>query len=110
MNYLDATLGPISSLIRPHLTVVGMALASVLLAIFAVPIRKHVRKSTKALPFVGRLSVFILLAAFGYGALTVMLGQFAAHLLARLDGVWLAPVVTAAFLGLGVLAEREGHL
>jgi hypothetical protein len=51
--------------------------------------------------------VFVLLCAFGYGALSIYAAKFVKMLLGQLDNLWLAPVIVVSFLVIGLLAEHK---
>ena len=99
-----------STALRPHLSQITLAFSATLLAIFGNDINGSVKDLVKDSPFPVRLLVFILLVAFGYGALTLAISHFLAYVLAGTDNLWLSPIVVAAFVLVGFLAEHKKHI
>jgi hypothetical protein len=110
VSILAAVIAPVSGFVRSHLTFTCMAMSATLVAIYSGTAIRLIGHAVGRLPFLGRLTVFVLWCAFGYGLVTVTVGSLTARALARLDNVWLAPAVVGLFLALGLAAEREGHL
>jgi len=110
MNIVLSLVGRLSSALRPHVRGVALAIVAALLVVYGNDINRAVKRRFRDRPFVVRTAVFVLLSAFGYGALTVYAAPVLARWLAGLSGAWLAPVVLAAFLALGVLAERKHQI
>ncbi|MFW5858249.1 MAG: DUF3392 domain-containing protein [Planctomycetota bacterium] len=107
MAYVVRFVESLSQVLRPHLGEVAMALVATLLVVYGNEINAAVKRRVIAWPFVVRLAVFVLLCAVGYGAIIIFVSPLVAKGLARLGGVWLAPLVAAAFLVVGILAERK---
>ena len=99
-----------SSALRPHLSNIMFAYSATLLAIFGGNINGLVRDWVKHLNFLIRLLAFIALVAFGYGALTLFLSHLMVQCIAKIDDVFLSPILILAFILLGVLAEEKRHI
>lgn len=95
---------------RPYLTQVALAISSTLLAIYGGDINGWFKDLVKGYPFVLRVLAFVLLVAFGYGALGLAMAHFLAVLLGMLANVILAPVICLVFLLIGLLAEEKRHI
>ena len=102
MNALAHIAMAISDLIHPYLTQVALALVATLLFIYGENIHALVKRPIAKQHFLVRVSILIVVCAFGYGALSV--------LLASLDRVSLAPVVCFCFVIVGILAERKRQI
>jgi hypothetical protein len=57
-----------------------------------------------------RTSAFVLLCSFGYGMLTVIITPSVAQLLRYFGDQYVAVVVLASFMTIGVLAERKKYM
>jgi uncharacterized membrane protein len=95
---------------QPHLHNITLALMATLLVIYGNDINRLVKSWLKSYPRLIRLIGFVLMCAFGYGALTVLLTPLLANWLTLLSVKWLAPMVVATFLLVGWLAERKHQL
>ncbi|ATC94158.1 DUF3392 family protein [Pseudoalteromonas tunicata] len=106
---LDADL-LLGAKLAPYLSQIAMLLTVCLIALYGNELNKLIKRVVGRRHFIIRTLVFVVVTAFGYGALVVWLAPFIAHLLAMLKGVWLMPVVCSLFIGLGILAERKNQL
>lgn len=87
-----------------------MAIIATLLVIFGGELNRWVRKSVRRYHFVVRLLVFILVCAVGYGVATVFMTELLSQMLGGLSDRYLALVVAAIFIGLGLIAEERNQL
>ncbi len=99
-----------SSHIRPWLLQIAVAMLATLLVIYGQSINRMVKRHISSWHFVLRVLVFMLLCAFGYGALLVFCAPWLARAFASLGSVWLSPVVLLAFVVIGLLAERRNQI
>lgn len=76
-----------------------------LLVVFGNNINRAVRGLVVRQHFLVRITVFILLCTFGYGALTVWLTPVLAGFLISLKAIYYVPLVAGGFIALGLLAE-----
>lgn len=95
---------------RPHLGGIALAISSTLLAIYGTAINGWVKEQVAQYHFIVRVLAFVLLVAFGYGAANLAISHLLARMLARIDDLYLFPLVLLAFLGIGTLAEHEKHI
>ena len=107
MEHLTSAVAGLSELIRPYCFQVATAIVATLLFLYGESINRRIRILLRNKPFVLRVSIFIVVCAFGYGALTVACAALFARLLNQLSAIVLAPTVLLAFVVVGVLAERE---
>jgi hypothetical protein len=99
-----------SQWIRPYLLGISLAISATLLAIYGSSINGWVKELVNQHVFVVRLGAFILLVAFGYGAANLAISHLVARLLARVDDLYLLPLVLLVFITIGTLAEHEKHI
>jgi hypothetical protein len=100
----------LSGFFQPHLPEFATALVATVLVLYGEDINSAIKKVFKKEPFAVRFSVFVLVCAFGYGAVTVLITRVLTDLLGRLDGAWLSPLIIAAFIALGLLAEEKRQI
>lgn len=98
------------ALFRPYLRDMALAMVATSLVVFGDDINRLVRRQTVALHFIWRTLIFILLCAFGYGALTIFLTPLVASQLAKLGNLWLPWVALGIFVLLAMLAQRKRQL
>ncbi|MGI5308904.1 DUF3392 domain-containing protein [Rheinheimera sp. WS51] len=98
------------ALFRPYVRDTALAMVATCLVVFGDDINRMVRRQISHLHFVWRTSIFILLCAFGYGALTILLTPVLAKQLAKLSNIWLPWVCLAIFIILGSFAQRKRQL
>lgn len=98
------------ALFRPYVRDIALALVATALVVFGDNINAFVRRQTLALHFFWRTLIFILLCAFGYGALTIFLTPLVAAQLAKLTNLWLPWITLAIFIALALLAQRKRQL
>ena len=96
-----------SEFLRPHLAQVALSLAATVLFLYGEQIHGVVKGLIKDIHFIFRLSVLLLVCAFGYGTLAYAFTRVCEAGLRLLDDVYLAPVVIGLFLVIGLLAERK---
>ncbi len=109
MEWITGLIGSFSAWLRPHLGMVGLALIATLLVIYGHDLNRAFQELVKRLHFLLRVALFVLICAFGYGAVINYLAPLLARLLASLNDLWLGPLVLGAFLLVGVLAERRRY-
>lgn len=98
------------ALFRPYVRDIALALVATALVVFGDNINAFVRRQTLTLHFFWRTLIFILLCAFGYGALTIFLTPLVAAQLAKLTNLWLPWITLAMFIALALLAQRKRQL
>lgn len=87
-----------------------MAIVATLIFVYGNDLNRFVKRQVRNKHFLVRLSIFVLVCAFGFGLATVLGMTLISRLLQRLDRELLAPVVLAIFVGIGFLAERKHHM
>ena len=96
--------------LRPHLSSIAFMVVATLLVLYGDTINGMVKHAIRQYHFIVRVSVFILLCAFGYGLLTTILTPVLATQMASLPNLYLSPAVAIITVALGILAERKRHL
>lgn len=97
-------------LFRPYVRDIALAMVATCLVVFGDDLNRLVRRQIAGMHFVWRTLIFILLCAFGYGALTLLLTPVVAGQLAKLSNLWLPWICLGAFIVLGMLAQRKRQL
>ncbi|SFX73532.1 DUF3392 domain-containing protein [Marinospirillum alkaliphilum] len=95
---------------RSHMGNITLALIATLLVIYGDDINRFVKRQLKPYPRFVRLIGFVIMCAFGYGALTVLFTPVLAGWFSLVNVKWLAPLVVGIFLFVGWLAERKHQM
>jgi len=96
--------------IRAHVLTIATAFTTALLVIYGDQINSAVKRWIRPYHFIVRTSAFVLLCSFGYGLLTVLITPSVAQLLRYFGDQYVAVVVVASFMAIGVLAERKKYM
>jgi uncharacterized membrane protein YidH (DUF202 family) len=103
-------LSTVSGAMAPYLTPISVAMVATALSIFSGDIHRQFKRITRGTHFVVRFGLYVLLCAFGFGAVTVIGAAIVRRILHDIDRPLLAPVVVVCFLAIGLLAERKNHV
>lgn len=106
MGWITDLLLQANAWLKPYTMQLAVAFVATLLVIYGDAINKTVRAFVKPYPFVVRITTFVVLCTLGYGALTVWGSNQVHKYMHQIPATLFAPVVFAAFILLGVLAER----
>lgn len=98
---------PVSHFAAGHVHEIAAAVVATGLAVFSGNINRQIKRRIGHRHFVVRTAAFIGMCAFGYGLLAVLATGWLALLLAHCDALVLLALVVAAFVTLGILAERK---
>ena len=110
MTTLTEFLGVLGQWLRPYSSDLALALVASILVIGGNDINRLIKKQFKNAHIILRTLIFVLVCTFGYGALTVVLTRMLQVQLAALTAVNLALVVVAAFVLLGLWAQRKNQI
>lgn len=110
MDLILSLLADLGRFIRPYAGDVALALVASLLVITGGDINRYIKRQVSSANFFFRTIIFVLVCTFGYGVLTVVLTNIVKTQLASLSAAYLAIAVIAAFLALGVYAERKRQI
>ncbi len=110
MNIFAELASVFSRWMRPSLSSISTAIIATLLVVYANDFSRWLRKRIRKHHFIVRAFIFVVVCAFGYGAVTLFLASIVARYLALLNNVLLAPVVIGVFIIIGVAAEHKNHI
>lgn len=110
MDQLEPLLYDLSDWISPHTDNIALAIIATLLVIFGEDINRTVKKQLRPFPYLVRLFGFIILCAFGYGAMTVYATPLMESLIKQIPELYLAPCIALLFILIGLLAERRRQI
>ena len=99
-----------SEIVRPYLYKIAMAITAAILVLFGEHINSIIRNMVKGYNFFVRLTVFIFVVAFGYGALTLAIAHLLARLLAQIPNLYLFLVLLLIFIAIGIIAEEKKQI
>jgi hypothetical protein len=107
MYYIYDVLVEVGDVIRPYSDDIALALVASLLVIAGGDINRYIKNLISSAHFLVRMSIFIAVCTFGYGALTVLLTNIITTQLAVLPAMYLPLAVIVCFAALGIYAERK---
>ena len=110
MNLFYQVTTMLSVHIRPYVAQVAVGFIATLLVVFGNDISGIVTKAIKNLNFVFRLIILVVVCAVGYTVMTNIMNHFATNFLRSLPNRWLSVVVAAAFIVVGIFAERKKYM
>ena len=93
-----------------HLHQITTALTASILVIFGDDVIRIVKNQVRHRHFLIRMVAFVLLCAFGFGALSVFIAPGLASLLRSLGDRYLVLAVIGAFVWIGWMAERRKYM
>ena len=99
-----------SAWVRAHMGTISSAITTTLLVIFGDDINRFVKRRIRGYHFILRTGAFVLLCAVGYGMLSVAGAPAVSRVLRYFGDQYLALSVPAAFVVMGVLAERKKYM
>lgn len=96
----------LAGFLRPHNQEIAVAMIATLLVIFGGAINNALRRLVRKQPIWLRISAFIGLCTFGYGALAIWLTPILASYLINQSPVIYVTSIVLSFIFVGVLAEN----
>jgi hypothetical protein len=99
-----------SQWLYPWLWEIAMAIMATLLVIYGESINRIVKRQISGLHFLIRTLIFILLCAFGYGALLIFVTPLLSKWLASVSMIYLGPLILGIFISLGLIAEKKNRI
>ncbi len=103
-------LAMISNGLSDYYTEMSLMLMATLLVIYGDVINGNIKRMLSPYHFIIRTIVFVLVCAFGYGALTLYGAPLLLHIIKYLPWHWQGVGFISAFIALGVLAERRRYM
>ncbi len=100
----------IGSWLQPQLYNISLLLVVCFLSLYANDIIKVTKRFVARRHFIIRVLCFVLVTGFGMGLLVVFVTPFLSKLLLLLGVKWLALTLTAAFLVLGIIADKKNQI
>ncbi|HJP32240.1 MAG TPA: DUF3392 family protein [Candidatus Latescibacteria bacterium] len=110
LQQLAATLSGTTGWIQSHLSAICTAIVTTLLVIFGDEINGFIKDRIRGFNFFIRTGAFVLLCVFGYGMLAAAGASAIRSLLLYFGGHYLPLTVIAAFVVMGMLAERKKYM
>ncbi len=96
--------------IQAHMSAISTAIVTTLLVIFGDEINGFIKRHIRGYNFVVRTAAFVLLCVFGYGMLAAAGASAIRSLLLYFGSTYLPLTVIAAFVVMGILAERKKYM
>lgn len=96
--------------LQSHLRSISTAVVTTLLVIFGDEINGFVKRTIRQYNFVVRTGAFVVLCVFGYGMLATAGASAVRTLLLYFGTPYLPLTVIAAFIAMGMLAERKRYM
>ncbi len=110
MDFINHTLLSLTKWLRPYMDETAMAIIATLLVLYGDDINTHITKHIKSHHFFVRLTIYVALCAFGYGAVMVFLTDVLEIAFREMDPRLPGPIIASVFIVIGILAERKGHI
>lgn len=101
---------PVSDLLADYFSEMSLMLMATLLVVYGDIINRQVKRSLSGFHFIIRSSLFVLLCAFGYGALTLYGAPFLQHIFKFVAYEYRGIAFILAFVALGIAAERRRYI
>lgn len=95
---------------RPYQYQCALAIIATILVIFGNDLNNVVKQLVRKQHFVIRTIIFIVVCAVGYGLITVWLTELLSLQLAKIPNLYIIPVVSVIFIGLGLYAQKQRHI
>ena len=100
----------LSRALSPYYTEMSIMLMATILVVYGDIINGHVKRILAPYHFIIRVSLFVVLCAFGYGALTLYGAPFLKHVIAYMPWQYQGAGFVASFMLIGFLAERRRYI
>lgn len=110
MDIITAAIIKVSLWLLPHLNVVCIAKLSTLLVIYGDSIHKYIKSNIRAMNFMLRVIIFVMVCTFAYGGLLAFVAPLLAQFMAKIPLLYLSPSILFGFIIIGALAERRKYI
>jgi len=94
----------------PHLSQIALTIIVCLIALYANDLNKFIKRLFARKHFIIRTMIFIIVTAFGFGALTLFVTPLLIKLLLVFGKVYMPWLLLVAFVILGILADRKNQI
>lgn len=109
-DLVDSSLWHTGAWVNSHASEVALALVATLLVLYGDDINRTFTRSVRPYPWIVRVVSFVVMCAFGYGAITVLVTPLIAEAILTIEARWVGLLTVVAFLAIGVLAERKRYI
>ncbi|MCW8109147.1 DUF3392 domain-containing protein [Alteromonas ponticola] len=103
-------LASISKALSAYFPEMSLMVMATLLVIYGDVINGHLKRLFAPYHFVIRTTLFVLVCAFGYGALTLYGAPLVLHIIKFLPWMWQGIGFIVVFIALGIMAERRRYM
>lgn len=109
-SLFESLLQQLSRFAAPYRSEIAMTIVATLLVVYGDVLNKRLKSLLAPHHFVLRTTVFVLVCAFGYGALVLFVSPWVAKALVLLPYQAQGVTILAIFLLLGYLAEHRRYI
>lgn len=110
MQIITGALNTLTGWLLPHYSSISVIVGATLLVIYGDVINKHIKRALSPYHFIIRTLAFVLLCAFGYGALILLCAPWIKQGLLWLPATYQGLVIVLSFLLMGYLAENRRYI
>jgi hypothetical protein len=110
MSILNDILKMAGNFISDHADYFSLSIIATLLVIYGEDINNQIKKRIRSLHFFLRVLIFVLVSAFAYGLMTVLLCELLNVVIVNLSASALPPLMFAVFIVIGILAEKKHQI
>jgi hypothetical protein len=87
-----------------------LAYSATVLSVYGGDINNSIKKMIRKHNFLVRFGIFVALCTFGYGFLTIVIGNILVAYMSQLSNVWLISIIAILFILIGLIAEERKHI
>lgn len=110
MDIMDPFIKDFFRFIRGHLMEIMLAYSATVLSVYGGDINNSIKKMIRKHNFLVRFGIFVALCTFGYGFLTIVIGNILVAYMSQLSNVWLISIIAVLFILIGLIAEERKHI
>jgi hypothetical protein len=107
---IDNLLWQTGTWVNGHAGEVALALVATLLVIYGDDINRTFARTVRPYPWIVRVISFVLMCAFGYGTITVLVTPLIAEAILSIEARWVGLLTLVIFFAIGTLAERKRYI
>ena len=107
MSFFNQASNQLASWFMPHLSQIALTIIVCVIALYANDLNKFIKRLFARKHFIIRTVVFIIVTAFGFGALTLFATPLLIKLLLIFGKIYMPWMLLVAFITLGILADRK---
>lgn len=109
-TFFNQVSNQLASWFLPHLSQIALTIIVCLIALYANDLNKFIKRLFARKHFIIRTVIFIIVTAFGFGALTLFVTPLLIKLLLLFGKIYMPWLLLVAFIVLGVLADRKNQI